>query len=179
MGLGCRKSLDSPQHAAVADSAHCCRRSAVERQACSTLGALASALGPRFQAAALHLMPHLFRALVLSIQVRCSEATHAQDLQNVHNLGDASAELGVAQVMAQAAEACAQVLATACTSVPLVSLLCSRLVEDRSAKLRCSCCHLLAQVHFAGGIADPVALLLFVSSLKKCSCSVSLAAVNG
>ena len=48
--------------------------------------------------------------------------------------------------MALAAEECAAILAASCGSPPLVSLLCARLSEDRSAKLRCSCCLLLTQV---------------------------------
>ena len=47
-----------------------CRRSAVERQACGTIACLGSALRARFQAAAVQLLPHLFRAMVLSIQAR-------------------------------------------------------------------------------------------------------------
>ena len=50
------------------------------------------------------------------------------------------------QVMAHSAHACALELATACASAPLVALLCSRVAEDRSVKLRCGCCHLLTQV---------------------------------
>ena len=48
--------------------------------------------------------------------------------------------------MAQAAEYCATVLAASCASPAFLQTLCTRLLEDRSAKLRCHCCRLLTQV---------------------------------
>ena len=48
-----------------------CRRSAVSRQACQLVGALAAALGLRMEAAALAFLPALFKVVVITVQARC------------------------------------------------------------------------------------------------------------
>lgn len=45
------------------------RRSAVSRQACRTVAALAAACGPGFEPLAVHLLPMVFKALAMGIQV--------------------------------------------------------------------------------------------------------------
>jgi hypothetical protein len=45
------------------------RRSAVSRQACRTVAALATASGPGFEPLAVHLLPVVFKALAMGIQV--------------------------------------------------------------------------------------------------------------
>ena len=48
------------------------RRSAVSRTACHTVGLLSAALGPRFEGLALHLLPELFKMVVITVQARFS-----------------------------------------------------------------------------------------------------------
>lgn len=45
------------------------RRSAVSRQACHAVGELAAACGPAFEPLAAHLLPVVFKALAMGIQV--------------------------------------------------------------------------------------------------------------
>jgi len=47
-----------------------CRRSAVSRQACQVVSALASVMGTRFEQVALQLVPQLFKMVVITVQVR-------------------------------------------------------------------------------------------------------------
>jgi hypothetical protein len=73
--------LPGKQQGVSSSSVHaaCCRRSAVSRQACQLVGALACALGLRMEAAALAFLPALFKVVVITVQARCP-FSHSSEL---------------------------------------------------------------------------------------------------
>ncbi|KAL4451390.1 hypothetical protein ABPG77_009462 [Micractinium sp. CCAP 211/92] len=83
------------------------RRSAVSRQACHAVSALAQACGTTFEPLAVHLLPTLFKTLAMGIQV-----------------------------VSEAADACACTMLAACPSQRLLPKLLSTLVTDKNGRLR-------------------------------------------
>ena len=49
-----------------------CRRSAVSRQACQLICVLSRAMGSQFDSLAVHMMPALFKVLVITVQASIS-----------------------------------------------------------------------------------------------------------
>ena len=93
------------------------RRSTVSRQACHVLGAMAVALGPRFEMLAIHFLPVLFKVLIITVQV-----------------------------MAEAADVAAQTILHHCQTGKVVQKVCWGVTSDRNAKTRQHCTKYLLQV---------------------------------
>ena len=57
-----------------------CRRSAVSRQACQLICVLSRAMGSQFDSLAAHMMPALFKVLVITVQASTSLTAFFDDL---------------------------------------------------------------------------------------------------
>ncbi|GBF89721.1 hypothetical protein Rsub_02891 [Raphidocelis subcapitata] len=93
------------------------RRSAVSRQACHLLGVLSRAMGPRFDAFAGAMVPHLFKVLVITVQV-----------------------------VADAADACARELVCNHHTAKVVAVVADALAGDKNPKLRQYCATYLSEI---------------------------------
>ena len=93
-----------------------CRRSAVSRQACQLICVLSRAMGSQFDSLAVHMMPALFKVLVITVQVSSFLTCSQQPLLNLlcMNMYCARRKRGHTKVRdTGASEVCVQVMSTA------------------------------------------------------------------
>ncbi|KAJ9519960.1 hypothetical protein QJQ45_014686 [Haematococcus lacustris] len=93
------------------------RRSAVEKQACMTLGLLSAVLGLRFQEHLVYYLPVLFKILPITVQV-----------------------------MAEAADTCVKTLLANCQSHRAIPVLAQTAIKDKNARIRHGCASYLADL---------------------------------
>ncbi|GFH08045.1 uncharacterized protein HaLaN_02944, partial [Haematococcus lacustris] len=93
------------------------RRSAVEKQACMTLGLLSAVLGIRFQEHLVYYLPVLFKILPITVQV-----------------------------MAEAADTCVKTLLANCQSHRAIPVLAQTAIKDKNARIRHGCASYLADL---------------------------------
>ena len=142
--VGCRHALEPPRRRAPLP-ASCAlrppalraqlqdRRSAVSRQACHLSGVMAQACGARFEPHALQLLPALFKAVSMSIQVSADVAGAGAASPCCQPVVSPCLH---AQVVTEAADVAVQTILDYCRSPRLLVIVCGIVKTDKSTRLR-------------------------------------------